>query len=251
MTLARIAVPLLLALSTAACQVTVANPQPQPQVPPTTRPAPQPVQTAGPVPLSASRSAEAARLAAVARRVEPVAEQECYRRTGSGVNCDLTILIDEDPRKQANAFQTLDRAGNPIIVFNAALVQDARNNDELAFVLGHEAAHHILGHIPQAQQTAVMGAVLAGALASAGGISGSGVTMAQDLGAAVGGRAFSKDFELDADRLGTVIAARSGFDPVNGAQFFTRIPDPGNRFLGSHPPNASRIEVVRQTAAGL
>ncbi len=247
MTLARIAVPLLLALSTAACQVTVANPQPQPQVPPTTRPAPQPVQTAGPVPLSASRSAEAARLAAVARRVEPVAEQECYRRTGSGVNCDLTILIDEDPRKQANAFQTLDRAGNPIIVFNAALVQDAQNNDELAFVLGHEAAHHILGHIPQAQQTAVMGAVLAGALASAGGISGSGVTMAQDLGAAVGGRAFSKDFELDADRLGTVIAARSGFDP----QFFTRIPDPGNRFLGSHPPNASRIEVVRQTAAGL
>ena len=218
MSLARIALPLLLALSTAACQVTVANPQPQPQVPTTTRPAPQPAQTAGPIPLSASRSAEAARLAAVARRVEPVAEQECYRRTGSGVNCDITILIDEDPRKQANAFQTLDRAGNPIVVFNAALIRDARNNDELAFVLGHEAAHHILGHIPQSQQSAVLGAVLAGALASAGGISGSGVTMAQDLGAAVGGRAFSKDFELDADRLGTVIAARAGYDPVNGAE---------------------------------
>ncbi|MGB0799102.1 MAG: peptidase M48, partial [Planktomarina sp.] len=30
-----------------------------------------------------------------------------------------------------------------------------------------------------------------------------------------------------------------------GAAYFTRIPDPGNRFLGTHPPNGARITTVR------
>ncbi|HAB36898.1 MAG TPA: peptidase M48, partial [Rhodobacteraceae bacterium] len=33
--------------------------------------------------------------------------------------------------------------------------------------------------------------------------------------------------------------------------FFNRIPDPGNRFLGTHPPNSQRIATVERTAAGL
>jgi len=218
----------------AACTVTAAPP-------PTGQRPPEPVQ---------SRDVAVARLSAVVDRVEPVAEQECRRRT-QGVECDLQIFVDEDPRKPPNAFQTLDRNGDPVIVFTIALAQDARNDDELAFILGHEAAHHILGHIPQTQQTAVLGAVLAGVLAQAGGISADGAQIAQELGATVGSRAFSKDFELDADRLGTIIAARAGYDPLRGAEFFNRIPDPGNRFLGTHPPNADRIRVVRQTAAGL
>ena len=82
-------------------------------------------------------------------------------------------------------------------------------------------------------------------------ITGADVTSAQRIGAQVGARSYSKDFELEADALGTVIAARSGYDPVRGSQFFNRIPDPGDRFLGTHPPNAQRIEVVRRTAAGL
>lgn len=41
------------------------------------------------------------------------------------------------------------------------------------------------------------------------------------------------------------------YDPLRGAEFFTRIPDPGNRFLGTHPPNAARLETVRRTAAAL
>ena len=217
-----------------ACTVTVAPP-------PTGQRPPEPVQ---------SRDVAVARLSAVVDRVEPVAERECRRRT-RGVECDLQIFVDEDPRKPPNAFQTLDRNGDPVIVFTMALARDARNDDELAFILGHEAAHHILGHIPQTQQTAVLGAVLAGALAQAGGISGDAAQIAQDLGATVGSRAFSKDFELEADRLGTIIAAGAGYDPLRGAEYFNRVPDPGDRFLGTHPPNADRIRVVRQTAAGL
>ena len=74
---------------------------------------------------------------------------------------------------------------------------------------------------------------------------------AQRLGAQVGARTYSKEFELEADALGTIIASRAGYDPLLGAEFFNRIPDPGDKFLGTHPPNAERIATVRRTAAGL
>lgn len=186
----------------------------------------------------------------VVQSVEPVAERECRGRTRN-VNCDFRILVDDRPGQPANAFQTVDQSGRPIIAFTVALIEDARNSDELAFVMGHEAAHHIRGHIPRQQQNAVAGAVIAGSLTALLGGTPEAVESAQRTGAQVGARSYSKEFELEADALGTIIAARAGYNPLRGAEFFTRIPDPGNRFLGTHPPNAQRIETVRRAAAGL
>ena len=137
------------------------------------------------------------------------------------------------------------------MAFTLALIGDARNEDELAFVLGHETAHHIAGHIERQQQNAVAGAVIFSGLATLAGGGSEAVRTAQRLGAEVGARSYSKDFELEADALGTIITARAGFNPLRGAEFFTRIPDPGDKFLGTHPPNASRIDVVRRTVNGL
>jgi predicted Zn-dependent protease len=198
--------------------------------------------------FSASQAARS--FVQVVRTVEPVAERECRART-SGVNCDFNIVVDDRPGQPANAFQTLDKQGRPIVAFTLALIADARNEDELAFVLGHETAHHIAGHIGRQQQNAVAGAVVAGGLAVLLGGDSGAVEAAQRTGARVGARSYSKDFELEADALGTIITARAGYNPLRGAQFFARIPDPGDRFLGTHPPNASRLETVRRTAAGL
>lgn len=204
-------------------------------------PAPQQAAVSGRLP---PRQA-VANFAAVVRDVEPVAERVCREQT-RGANCDFLIVVDRDRRLPPNAFQTLDRSGRPVVGFTLALVADARNRDELAFIMGHEAAHHIEGHIARGQQAATAGAVLAGVLASIGGADAAVVETAQNVGAQVGVRRFAKDFELEADSLGARIALRSGYDPVRGAAYFTRIPDPGNRFLGTHPPNADRIEIVRR-----
>lgn len=188
---------------------------------------------------------------AVVNAVEPVAEAQCRARNARA-NCDFQIVVDDRPGQPPNAFQTLDNAGRPIIAFTLGLIGDVQNPDELAFVLSHEAAHHILGHLARQRQNASLGAQVFGSLA--GTISGGNaaqVRAAQELGAAVGARSYSKDFELEADALGTEITAAAGFNPLRGAQFFARIPDPGSRFLGTHPPNADRIAVVRQTAARL
>lgn len=183
----------------------------------------------------------------VVNRVEPVAEQVCRERT-SNVNCDFRIVVDDTVNAPPNAFQTVDANGRPIIAFTVSLIATARNTDELAFIMAHEAAHHVRGHLARSRQNATIGAAIAGAIF--GGDSAA-TEAAQQIGAAIGARSYSKDFELEADALGTVIAARAGFNPVRGAQFFNRIPDPGNRFLGTHPANADRLATVQRVAAGL
>lgn len=196
-------------------------------------------------------SSEAAQaFAQMTRTMEPVAERECRART-RGVNCDFRILVDDRRSQPPNAYQTLDDNDRPIIAFTIRLIEDARNVDELAFVMAHEAAHHIEGHIGRQRENALAGAVIFGGLATLSGGDTSSVETAQRLGASVGARSYSKEFELEADALGTIITARAGYDPLRGAEFFNRIPDPGNRFLGTHPPNAQRIETVRRTAAQL
>lgn len=206
---------------------------------------------ATPLPAPVASPATRLNFAEVVARVEPLAEQLCRERSQPGTKCDFVIYVDPDPKRPPNAFQTRDRAGRPVVGMTVALVNQMRNADELAFVLGHETAHHILGHIDLTIEQAMEGALLGGILASINGGDDQSIATAQKIGASIGARRFSKEFELQADSFGTIIAFRAGFDPVLGAAFFTRLPDPGNAFLGTHPPNAQRIAVVRQTAAGL
>lgn len=214
-------------------------------------PAPQPPAAVAPQPVERLSARQAARqFVDVVTRMEPVAEQVC-REVIPQENCDFAIVVDDTPGAPPNAFQTRDATGRPILAFTIPLIAEMQNPDELAFVMGHEAAHHIAGHLDRQQRNMISGAVLLGSIAAITGASAEAVQSAQELGAQVGARSYSKEFELEADRLGTLITKRAGYDPVRGAAYFARIPDPGNRFLGTHPPNASRIEAVRQTAAGL
>ncbi len=206
-------------------------------------------------PVRAGTGAPSANVAArsfvrVVSTLEPVAERECRART-TNINCDFNIVVDDRPGQPANAFQTIDKSGRPVVAFTLALIADARNEDELAFVMGHEAAHHIAGHIARQQQNAVAGAVIFAGLATLSGGDATAVESAQRLGAEVGARSYSKNFELEADALGTIITARAGYDPLRGAAFFARIPDPGDKFLGTHPPNGSRLDTVRRTVASM
>jgi predicted Zn-dependent protease len=215
-----------------------------------TYPAPPPVAPVAAIAAPQPPRAAAETFLSVIARVEPVAERYCRSR-GAARNCDFRIVVDDRPGQPPNAFQTLDKTNRPVIGFTLALIADARNADELAFVLGHEAAHHVAGHIPKRQDQALSGAILAGVLAQASGLSAEEVRAAQNIGAEVAARTYSREFELEADALGAEIAFLAGYDPVRGTGFFDRLPDPGDRFLGSHPPNAERKALVEATVRRL
>ncbi|MCG7493731.1 M48 family metallopeptidase [Thalassobius sp. Cn5-15] len=182
--------------------------------------------------------------------VEPVAERECRRRT-VGSNCDFLIVVDDRPDQPPNAHQFVTDEGQPVVAFTYSLLETVRNADELAFVMGHETAHHIAGHLDRQAASAERGAAILAGLVSVRGGNAAQIEEAQKIGALIGSRRYSKEFELEADALGTVITLKAGFDPVRGAEFFNRLPDPGNQFLGTHPPNADRLATVRRTAAAL
>ena len=233
------ALAILLAALLAACTPVPAPPPTAPDVP------------VADVPDRIPRREAVANFAAVVRQVEPVAERVCREEAQRGTNCDFRIVVDDRPGLPPNAFQTRNRRGDPIVGFTLALIADARNRDELAFVLGHEAAHHIAGHIDRGNAAAQAGGALGAVLAGAAGLGGAEARQLSRAGALVGARRFGQSAELEADALGTRIAARAGFDPLRGALFFNRLPDPGDRFLSTHPPNAARLATVRRVAAGL
>ncbi len=193
---------------------------------------------------------EAIKFQEISQKVGQQARTECLTRSDV-TNCDFTILVDLDPKAPANAFQTLDDNNQPVIIFTRSMIQSAQNPDELAFVMGHEAAHHILRHIPRQTVNARESAEIFGELARLGGADGADVEKAQKLGAQVGAQVYIKDFELEADQLGTVITFKAGYNPLIGAKYFDRLPDPDDSFLGTHPPNQQRVQIVVETARQL
>ncbi|WP_439140359.1 M48 family metallopeptidase [Roseicyclus sp.] len=182
-------------------------------------------------------------------RVEPVAEQVCREETPDQL-CDFAIYVDSAPESGVNAFYTIDDKGQPAIIFTIGLIAVAANTDELAFIMGHEAGHHIGRHLPRVQASADLGAQILTQIARAGGVSEAALGGVAQVGAVVASRQYGRQAELEADAIGTIIALRAGFDPLRGAAFFERIPDPARSFLATHPPNEQRIDTVRRTLAG-
>lgn len=208
-----------------------------------------------------SESAGVNRFARVSRRIEPVARQLCETELAQGkaVDCDVKLELDRE-MQQRNAYFTYAEAGNrsPVIRFSVPLLQDTGNDDEVAFIMGHEYGHLIGRHIQKGQQQAIAGALILGVITAAASAQGGGyydqtaVENSMELGAMVGQRAYSQTYELESDMLGTRIAHAAGYDPVKGAQFFAR--DEAARsgggqlsFWGTHPPDEKRMAMVLAT----
>ncbi|RED11960.1 M48 family metalloprotease [Pontivivens insulae] len=179
----------------------------------------------------------------VATRIEPIAEDVCRQETGQTRGCDFVLQIDRSGGAP-NAFQTIGSDGRPLIVFNEAMLRTIRNDNEIAFIMGHEAGHQIAGHLARRQSQVGLGG-LAGAIL--GGVIGLDQQQSAEIGAQIGGRAYSQSFELEADVLGTYIAERAGYDPVDGAASFSRFRG-SNSVLSTHPPGQQRYSTVVATA---
>ena len=124
-------------------------------------------------------------------------------------------VLDTDPPVE-NAFVT---GGKYIYVFTG-LIEKASGDDELAFVLGHELGHSLLQHNERREDdtsTTIADLLLLGAL-----LAGGDTRETLGLLSTAFSSSYSQIDEQEADAIGVAISARAGFDPLRGADFFSR-----------------------------
>lgn len=160
-----------------------------------------------------------------------------------------SIPIDYVVNDEANA-ATSDRG----IVINSGIVRLAQTDAQLAIVIGHEMAHANLGHLRKQRFNTLIG--FAGGLAvdagiMAGGIPTGGVFTREF--AKGGARAFSVQFEREADYVGAYYAARAGYDLKGAEELWWAMgqqSDPNSlRFAKTHPLAPVRFLQMRAVAA--
>lgn len=143
---------------------------------------------------------------------------------------------------------------------NTGLLRLVANDDQLAAVIGHEVGHTVAHHAAErmSQQTAAQ--IGLGVASSALG-SRVGADQARQLaslgsvGAQVGVLLpFSRQHELEADRLGVEYMQRAGYDPRQAVLLWEamanqRTSSSRPSILSTHPSDANRIAALRQYLA--
>src|SRR5690606_6718965 len=131
-------------------------------------------------------------LAKLGMRISRGGIELCKLMGRHGDNCLYEFELDTKG-SQVNAY-----ADGKKIYVTPAMMNFARNDEELAVVLGHEYAHNLMGHI-KSQKTNVfignmLGAVVDAVAASQGVHTGSAFGK---IGASAGAMRYSKEFERE------------------------------------------------------
>ncbi|MGN6572428.1 MAG: M48 family metalloprotease [Pseudolabrys sp.] len=159
-----------------------------------------------------------------------------------------SIPVDYIVDDQVNA-ATSDKG----ITINSGIVALAKTDAQLATVIGHEMAHANLGHLNKGRVNEMIG--FAGGLAidaglMAGGLPTNGVFTREFTRG--GRRAFSVQFEREADYVGAYYVARAGFDLAGTEELWWAMgqANPASlRFAKTHPIAPVRFLQMRAVAA--
>ncbi len=121
--------------------------------------------------------------------------------------CSYSYSIVQKP--DVNAFAD----GKAISVYSG-MMRFIESDEELAIVVGHEIAHNIMEHIGKQTGNYVIGTIFDILF------TGIGIDTQGAFGR-IGAKAFSQDFETEADYVGLYLMARAGYD-ITGAGYLWR-----------------------------
>ncbi len=187
-----------------------------------------------------------ASFARVSKRVLPEARKACRRvhKANALSKCTFRLLVRAEQGNTPDARFTSNPSGRPIIIFNGAMLRFLRDDDEMAMVLAHEMAHQIADHIQRGQREVMRSAVSGAAAAKK---AGRDPRQAAVKAAETALISYSRQFELEADKAGTILMMRAGYTPDKAINLLDRLPSGNSRFR-RHPPHPKRKEAVRAVA---
>jgi hypothetical protein len=132
------------------------------------------------------------------------------------------------------------------VLVTRGMIQFARNDEELAFVLARTMAHNLLNHPVIQRNQATIGSIVDNLRS---------ITPDTSLLIGSGGiKAMPADADAAADRLGIYLAARAGYDTGAAPGFWKRLADayPAtvlNGFNANHPALAQRLAAIDKANA--
>lgn len=174
------------------------------------------------------------------RRVETVGRRIAAASPHPEWEWQFTVIENDEP----NAFAL---PGGKVGV-NTGLFQVAKNDDQLAAVMGHEVAHAIARHGAERMSQQVLMQV---------GLAGLGVATDQTTAGLAAQAAtlvvtlpYSRTQEAEADHIGLIYMAEAGYDPRQAVELWQNFEAFGGgnppEFLSTHPAPGSRIENLKR-----
>src|SRR5258708_19503004 len=136
------------------------------------------------------------------------------------------------------------------------MIEKAHNEGEIAGVMAHELSHVALRHGTAQQTKATPYAIgqIAGQIAGAiiGGRTGAIIAQGSQFGIGTYFMKFSREYERQADLLGSRIMAGAGYDPRDMANVFKTIQQEsgpgGPQWMSDHPDPGNRYEYINREA---
>ena len=145
--------------------------------------------------------------------------------------------------------------GGKVVVYSGLLPYTA-DQDGLAVVISHEIAHAVARHGNErmSQQLVLQlgGIALNEAIREKPEETRNIFNMAYGIGSQVGVMLpYSREHELEADKLGLIFMAMAGYDPQTAIAFWERMAASGGNkppeFLSTHPSDATRIARIKDS----
>ena len=185
------------------------------------------------------------RLRAIAQRLIPYSNEPNLHTTPRARQWNWEVnLIGSS---QINAFCM---PGGKIAFYYGILEKLQLNDDEVAMVMGHEIAHALREHARERMgKTAATRGVIEIGSALLG--LGSGGRYLADMGGQLLTLRFSRDDEIEADKIGLDLSARAGYDPRAGISLWHKMASASRgappQWLSTHPSGSSRIRDIEDT----
>lgn len=202
---------------------------------------------------SAKASTNATNTAMVKRVGQNIANAVVSYLQQNGLAAEVSNYKWEFNLVQDQSVNAFCMPGGKIVVYEG-LLPVTKDESSLAIVVGHEVAHAVAKHsaerisneLRKQYGSQILGAVLQGAGASTNLQSISSTVFG--IGTTLGGAAYSRSQESEADRLGLIFAAMAGYDPNVAVSFWQRMASAtGNNYsiLSDHPSDQTRIKNIQ------